>query len=255
MPEPNNSRGSSLKTGVVMTEIFCANCFDFMSDACRDGRKWDIVFADPPDNIGLGYDGYSDKMSRDAYDQFCIDFVSAAMAVANHGVWVSFNARNMLSMFSAFSHANSNGSLHLQPCVQRITFGNQRNKPGLTNNYRPLWFISHGEPVWREVREASWRQLNGDKRANPAGKIVSDVFDFPRVTGNSAQRRKWHPTQLHEGLVERCILLTTDKAGTALDIFAGTGTTARACKNTGRVATLVDMSSKYCSILEKELAI
>jgi len=59
-----------------------------------------------------------------------------------------------------------------------------------------------------QIRVPSWRMLNGDKRAAPDGKVPGNVWDFPRVTGNSKQRRAFHPTQLNEGLVERAILLS-----------------------------------------------
>jgi DNA modification methylase len=81
---------------------------------------------------------------------------------------------------------------------------------------------------------------------------AGDVFDFPRVTGNSKQRCDWHPTQLHEELVERCIKLSTREYGTVLDPFGGTGTTLRACKNTNRSCTMVEKSAGYCAKIREE---
>ena len=55
----------------------------------------------------------------------------------------------------------------------------------------------------RSIREGkTWQHVTGKLS-------LSDVFNFTRVTGNSKQRRTWHPTQLNEGLVERCVKLTT----------------------------------------------
>ncbi|KKM18368.1 hypothetical protein LCGC14_1666330, partial [marine sediment metagenome] len=81
---------------------------------------------------------------------------------------------------------------------------------------------------------------------------LSDVFDFPRVVGNSRQRRPWHPTQLHEGLVERCIRMSTIKGDRVLDPFAGTGTTLRVCKRLQRSCTLIENSEEYCGYLTIE---
>lgn len=72
---------------------------------------------------------------------------------------------------------------------------------------------------------------------------MSDVFNFPRVTGNSKQRRKWWPTQLNEGLVERCIKLSTQEGDHVVDPFGGTGTTLRVCRRTGRRCTLIERSN------------
>lgn len=226
------------------------DCLEFMRH--EPVGSFDVVFADPPDNIGLQYDDHKDLMSNSDYFDFCSKFIVAAMGIAHKGLWLSFNARHLLCMASVIEEEGDMDWV-LTPCVQTITFGSQQNKPGkLTNNYRPLWYISWGRPNFHEVREPSWRQKNGDKRANPAGKLVSDVFNFPRVTGNSKQRRNWHPTQLNEGLVERCLLLTTLPEAKVLDIFAGTGTTGRVCRSIGRDCVLVEKSRLYCQKMREE---
>jgi len=98
------------------------------------------------------------------------------------------------------------------------------------------------------VREGrTWQHVTSEMN-------LSDVFNFPRVTGNSKQRRSFHPTQLNEGLVERCIKLTTPEGGTVLDPFAGTGTSLRACKRTGNPCTLIEIDPFYCSKIAEEHA-
>jgi site-specific DNA-methyltransferase (adenine-specific) len=92
----------------------------------------------------------------------------------------------------------------------------------------------------------------GDKRADPRGRVPSDHFDFPRVTGNSSQRRKWHKTQLNEGLVERCIKSCTEEGDVVIDPFAGTGTTLRVCKSIGRSCVTMDLSEFYCQQIAEE---
>jgi DNA modification methylase len=103
------------------------------------------------------------------------------------------------------------------------------------------------------IRVPSWRQLHGDKRADPRGRVPGDVFDFPRVTGNSRQRRRWHPTQLHEELVERVICFSTRDGGTVLDPFAGTGTTLRVCQRIGRRCVGIEIDRTYCEQIAAEL--
>jgi hypothetical protein len=81
---------------------------------------------------------------------------------------------------------------------------------------------------------------------------MGTVFRYPRVTGNSKQRRSWHPTQLHEGLVERCIKSCTKEGDIVIDPFAGTGTTLRVCKNINRSCITMDLSSFYCQRIADE---
>jgi len=85
--------------------------------------------------------------------------------------------------------------------------------------------------------------------------VPGDVFDFTRVTGNSKQRRAWHPTQLNEGLVERCLRLTTPPGGTVLDPFGGTGTTLRVCKRLELPCTLIELDRDYCKRIAEENAL
>ena len=94
------------------------------------------------------------------------------------------------------------GDLEAKPCVQTFTFG-QHNHHDLGNNHRPLLRLRwHDAPLYPDaIRVPSWRQENGDKRADPRGRVPGDVFDFTRVTGNSKQRRHLapHPTQRGPG--------------------------------------------------------
>jgi DNA modification methylase len=138
-------------------------------------------------------------------------------------------------------------------CVQTFTFG-QHNHHDLGNNHRPLWRLSWPKAKFypNNIRMYHWRQENGDKRADPRGRVPGDVFDFTRVTGNSKQRRPWHPTQLNEALVERCILMSTKPGDTVIDPFAGTGTTLRVCDKIDRQCTLIEFDSGYCKKIAEE---
>lgn len=207
---------------------------------------FDCIMADPPDNIGLGYDTYADVMPVFAYQQFlrnCVyKFTSNAPIV-----WISFNPIYTAWMgHVAHEMLLINRDWELKPCVQTFTFG-QYNKADLTTCHRPLWrFKRKDAPLYPDnILEESWRQAHGDKRAAPGGRVPGDVFNFPRVTGNSKQRRKWHPTQLNEKVVERAVLLSTQPGQTVLDPFGGTGTTLRVCERAQRQCTLIELSENY----------
>lgn len=213
-----------------------------------------MAFADPPDNIGLEYDGYQDSIPVVQYAALLKNWLYA-MAERAPVVWVSFNAK-WLPLFGhiVLQFCNEQFGWEFKPGVQTFTFGTNRTK-WLTNGHRPLWCVHKTAAKFypEQILVESWRQQHGDKRAKPGGRIPDDVFDFPRVVGNSAQRRKWHNTQLHEGLLERIIRLSTREGDSVLDICAGTGTTGRVCKRINRRATLLEQSAKYCSHIGEEL--
>ncbi len=212
-----------------------------------------MIFADPPDNIGLGYGDCNDDLSRPDYLQLLHDMLWQSRYKCDV-LWVSFNARHLLDMSKLALDFTQGADWTLKPCVQTFTFG-QHNQHDLGNNHRPLWRFTRDGCVTLypdAVRVPSWRQLHGDRRADPRGRVPGDVFDFPRVTGNSKQRRKHHPTQLHEGLYERCIRLCCAPGDSVCDIFAGTGTLARACKNTYNHCTMIEMDRFYCEKIAEE---
>jgi len=250
-------------------------------------RRFDTIFADPPDNIGLGYNEYVDKVVATTYTTSLSMWLHAFIPRAET-TWLSFNSRWLLPMAAIAQQVVDKFGVEFKPCVQTFSFY-QNNKFDLGNAHRPLWRFCHpGVKLYPEaVKVPSWRQLNGDKRATAGGKVPGDAFDFTklpekqrrdwhtravqsgewvvdalipddhfdftRVTGNSKQRRNWHPTQLGEGLVERCVRLTTPNGGTVMDPFAGTGTTLRVCKSIGNLdCTLVELDPKYCQHIAEE---
>ena len=211
------------------------------------------IFADPPDNLSLDYGEYLDALPHDRYVAWLNDclwvFINKAPIV-----WVSYNSRWSFAVGTlVYDLLAMNRWLEAKNCVQTFTFG-QHNHHDLGNNHRPLLRLKRDDALLYPdaVRVPSWRQENGDKRADPRGRVPGDVFDFPRVTGNSSQRRSFCPTQLHEGLVERCVKLSTLKGERVIDPFAGTGTTLRVCNRIGRPCTIIEMDRGYCEKIAEE---
>jgi DNA modification methylase len=239
--------------------IIHGDCLAVMSRMSDQGRRFECVFADPPDNIGLNYAGNCND-NRSNYYQWLWDVIRASMDLAPI-VWLSYNAIHDLTL-KAILHQRlaeriNRGDYQIKTFIQSFTFG-QHNQRDCGNNFRPLLRIKqrHAPLYPNNIRVPSWRQLNGDSRADPRGRVPGDVWEFPRVTGNSSQRRRWHPTQLNQGLVERAVLLSTRKGGTGvLDPFGGTGTTLRACRAVGRECILIEQSIEYCRHMAQEFHI
>lgn len=219
--------------------------------ALRELPYHTMIFADPPDAIGLKYNGFKDKFSDREYRDFIHKLVYNGTQCCDI-MWLSFNAKHTFmvgAIIDAFLHVQEDWEA--KACQQVFTFG-QHNHNDLGNNHRPLYRLMHKDAkIYPDaVRVPSWRQLNGDKRADSRGRVPGDVFDFPRVTGNSKQRRAFSPTQLHEGLYERCIKLSCVPGDTVLDLFAGSGTLGRVAPRCGiTTATMVEISQEVCEAI------
>lgn len=213
-------------------------------------RKPEVIFADVPDNLGLNYGGYEDNLP---YEEYISKLEAWTKLIVNLAptTWISFNSRYTIPMGVICSKLPSDITVKVN--VQCYTFY-QHNKHDLGDAHRPLYRFQRpdGKLYPDAIKIPSWRQLNGDKRAKEGGKVPGNVFDFTRVTGNSKQRRKWCPTQLNEGLVERCIALTSKPGDLVVDPFAGTGTTLRVCKKIGRKCLLIELDPNSCAKIAEE---
>ncbi len=233
-----------------MKQLLEGNIFDKMP-VCGHAT---CIIADPPDAIGLKYKNSTDKMKTDEYEQFMWDCLNL-FVLHTDIVWVSYNAKwtNMMGHL-VYQLLKEHSSLESKTFCQTFSFG-QHNSRDCGNGFRPILRLKDKTDAILypdQIRVPSWRMLNGDKRANPKGCVPLDVWAFPRVTGNSKQRRKWHPTQLHEGLVERAIKLSTQEGDTVYDAFSGTGTVMRVCERLNRNVVSFESDPFYCKKLREE---
>jgi site-specific DNA-methyltransferase (adenine-specific) len=96
-----------------------------------------------------------------------------------------------------------------------------------------------------ELRTRSRRQEIGDKRANPAGKVLDDVWRVSRVCGTFHERVKTVPTQLPLTLVRRIVRGVSRPGDLVLDPFTGSGTTGVVCVETGRRFHGIELRAEY----------
>jgi adenine-specific DNA-methyltransferase len=100
------------------------------------------------------------------------------------------------------------------------------------------------------------RAYKGPKRGqysgNPLGKNPSDVWIFPNVKANHAEKTD-HPCQFPIELAERLILALTNKRDLVVDPFLGSGTTAVAAILHNRRAAGAELVDSYFDIARKRI--
>lgn len=223
----------------------CLNYMKTLSD-----NSVECVFLDPPDNVGLAYASYKDW--KPFYLEWLEDVVGEACRVGMT-TWVSYyyqydlDVSNMVVNKFILTH-------DWRKIIWRYTFG-QYNSKDFASGYRILLRLCKRDvAIMRPeaILEESERQRIGDKRAVTTGRVPDDVWDFPRVTGNSVERCPWHPTQ-HPVVIYDRIMKYSCNNPTAqgnigfLDLFAGTGTCFRAeLLNPGVKTIGVEIDSSYC---------
>lgn len=208
-----------------------------------DHRRMSMM--DVPDNIGLAYDGFTDHMPIGMYYKWIEELVSYALLRTDIVVF-TYNAIHDFAISSILYRV----ARPKQKIIWTWTFGQYQDEK-LTASWRPIVIL--GDDLnYDGIRIASSRMNIGDKRA--AGpRVPGNVWSYPRVTGNSPERRPWHVTQLPEAMMDRIIILTcmrTEKGrtvpiGDCLDLFAGSGTAGLSCKKLGVGYTGIEISRAY----------
>ncbi|KKN91107.1 hypothetical protein LCGC14_0219720 [marine sediment metagenome] len=204
-------------------------------------EKVDLIICDPPDNIGLKYDGFKDRQSTEEYEANILLWLSITAGLTDGPIFFTFNEKWTKIVENAIESVGI-------PLIQRLqwyyTFGQDqtgRGKYGLC--YRPVYWLNSDFVRPEQIKVPSARQTKyNDKRAAKGGKMPHNVWEFPRVCGTFKERRKWIPTQLPESLVERIIQGHCRPHGRVLDPFIGSGTTAIVCQRLGLNCVGIEVS-------------
>ncbi len=256
-----------------------------------DAGSVDLVFADPPFNIGYSYDEYDDKRSCKDYLDWSGEWMSGVKRVLKPDgtFWLAigdeyaaelkvlatrelgFTCRNWVVWFYTFG-------VH---CKQKFT----------RSHTHLLYFIKDAKKFTFNslaTRVPSARELvYGDKRANPDGRVPddtwmmtptlppevptrdgfvlrpqdipdrfpshSDTWFFSRVAGTFGERRGFHGCQMPEQLLGRIIKACSNERELVLDPFSGSGTTLAVAKKLNRRYFGVELSKEYTRGIEQRL--
>jgi site-specific DNA-methyltransferase (adenine-specific) len=213
-----------------------------------------MIFADPPDNLGLKYDGYVDK--KDGYYDW-LELVILRSLARCQVFWLSYYWQHDLEIKSVIRNTLKYRfpAWTAKTFIWRYTFG-QYNDEDCGSGFRFLLrCVRSGAKLYPDVlRIPSERMRLGDPRA--AGpRVPDDVWEIPRVVGNASERRPWHPTQHPEELMERIVRFSCSHFEVCCDLFGGTGTTLRVCKRLGIPCMSIELSENYCNKQASEIGL
>ena len=239
-----------------LNRIICGDCIEVLGKVRRPFV--DLIFADPPFNIGYKYDKYHDKQKHENYIAWTKDWMTACKKVLKpHGSFYIAIGDEYAANVKII--ADELGLFMRNWLIWHYTFGQQMKRKFARSHTHILYFVKDKNNFTFNdyaVRVPSDRQLiYNDKRANPAGKMPDDVWSqFPRVCGTFKERTGWHPCQMPESLLKRIIVVSSNTADCVLDPFSGSGTTVAAAYQLGRDYVGVEISQSYAEKAKKRLA-
>ncbi|MFA5422744.1 MAG: site-specific DNA-methyltransferase [Phycisphaerae bacterium] len=239
----------------LRNSIVCGDCIEILGKVKESFA--DLIFADPPFNIGYKYDKYYDKVKSKNYIAWTKQWMSVCKsALKPHGSFYIAIGDEYAANVKII--ADEIG-LHLRNwLIWHYTFGQQTKNKFARSHTHIFYFVNDKKNFtfndWA-VRVPSDRQLiYDDKRANPRGKMPDDVWtEYSRVCGTFNERQLWHPCQMPESLLKRIIAASTNPGELVLDPFIGSGTTAAAAVQLGRDYAGIDISQQYVDNTKKRL--
>jgi len=228
----------------------------------------DLVFADPPFNIGYDYDKYEDSLDCEKYLSWCRDWgVEVVRVLKPDGTfWLAIGDEYAAELKVMLQREL--GLTCRSWVIWYYTFGvNCKSK--FSRSHTHLFHMVKDSNNFTfnvdDIMVPSARQLvYGDKRANPKGRLPDDTWIlrpqdlsqgfrpdedtwfFPRVCGTFKERAGWHGCQMPERLLGRIISACSNKGEIVLDPFAGSGTTLTVAKKLGRKYVGFELSNDYC---------
>ena len=197
----------------------------------------DLIFADPPYNIGKNFNGFKDKWKNDSdYLEWCYQWLDLCIRKLkpNGSFYVMTSTQNMpyfdiylrkqLIILSRIIWSYDSSG------VQAIYFGSLY-EPILFCVKDPANYAFNAAAIEVEARTGAVRKLIDYRKDVPAPyktkKVPGNIWYIPRCAYRMAEYEK-HPSQKPEALLERIIKASSNPGDVVLDPFAGTFTTCAA---------------------------
>jgi DNA modification methylase len=198
------------------------------------GSKAQMMFTDPPWNVGIGQDSnprhrqrkglVNDSLPPDEFQSFLDGFVDAVMPHVTGDIYCVLGASEWPRLDATL---RSHG-LHWSATVIWVkdTFVLGRSK--YHRRYEPIWY------GWQDKGSSSFCEQRD----------LDDVWEIPRP-----KRSELHPTTKPVALVARALANSSHRSQVVADPFLGSGTTLIAAEQTGRVCYGLEIDPAYCDVV------
>jgi site-specific DNA-methyltransferase (adenine-specific) len=236
--------------------IYHGDCLKALSDI--EDESIDLIFADPPYNIGKKFGDFLDAWPSDeAYAEWCY-------------LWIS----------ECLKKLKPTGSIYVMTSTQAMPYLDLWLRKKLTILSRIVWhydssgvqakkyFGSLYEPILFGVKDAKNYTFNAadievEARTGAVRKLIDYRKEVPtpykttKIPGNTwyvarvryrMSEYEEHPSQKPEALLERIIKASSNVGDVVLDPFGGTFTTSAVAQKLGRRSIAIEMQSEYIKI-------
>jgi adenine-specific DNA-methyltransferase len=218
----------------------------------------DLVFADPPYNIGKNFNGHKDKWNRDEdYLAWCYAWLDLCIGkLTASGSFYVMTSTQFMPYFDIYIRDKLD---ILSRLVWYYDSSGVQAKKYYGSMYEPILFCVkdrsrytfNGGDILVDAKTGSKRKLVDYRKDPPrvynAEKIPGNVWEFPRVRFRMDEYES-HPTQKPVALLERIIKASSNVGDTVLDPFSGTFTTGFVAGSLNRRSIGIELQEEYVKI-------
>ena len=238
------------------TTIYLGNCIEILSKI--DDDSVDLIFADPPYNIGKKFANFNDSWSSDsAYAEWCYEWLESCIRILkDSGSMYVMSSTQSMPYLDLWLRDRIN---ILSRIVWNYDSSGVQARRHFGSLYEPILhcvknknnFTFNSKDIEIEARTGAVRNLIDYRKVKPtpykATKVPGNTWYFPRVRYRMTEYED-HPSQKPEALLERIILASSNPLDLVLDPFAGTFTTCAVAQRLKRKSIGVELESKYFKI-------
>ena len=218
----------------------------------------DLIFIDPPYNIGKNFNSTKDKWDTDEeYLNWSYKWIDICIEkLKSNGSLYIMTSTQFMPYFDIYIRTKM---AVLSRIVWHYDSSGVQAKKYYGSLYEPILFCVKNEKdycfnaseILVEAKTGAKRKLIDYRKPIPtqynSTKVPGNVWEFPRVRYRMGEYEN-HPSQKPIALLERIIKASSRKGDTILDPFSGTFTTSFVCKELGRKSIGIEIDNSYYKI-------
>lgn len=254
---------------VEINKIYEEDCIQGMKKLPDESVT--LIVTSPPYNINIDYGNkhkngrvilskgvkYDDKLPEEEYRKLLDNTFNECKRILkkNGSIWINIKNRVVDGIVQPpFWILDFFKDMFLKNIIiWNFDWGGSTNKRFSPRYEYVFWFTKNKEDYIFNLDDVKIPALNyRPDRFKSQEKNPSDVWYIQMVSGNYPERTS-HPAQYPEELIERIILVASNKEDIVLDPFIGSGTTARVAKDLDRKYLGYDNKKEYIKMAEERL--
>lgn len=218
----------------------------------------DLIFADPPYNIGKNFNGHIEKWkSEEAYLEWCYEWFDLCIQkLKPNGSFYVMTATQFMPYFDIYLRKKIE---ILSRLVWYYDSSGVQAKKHYGSMYEPILFCVKDKnnytfntnDILVEAKTGAKRKLIDYRKSVPtvynSEKVPGNVWEFARVRYRMGEYEN-HPTQKPIALLERIIKASSNEGDLVLDPFSGTFTSCFVAKELGRNSVGIEIQDEYVKI-------